>query len=107
MNHNLTKMNFNMEWKTVFVDGFDIADFYEIVESLDVNDASDAQPKKEELRVEIPTPTSSSSKSPRRRTFGAQFQELKDEIANLRLEIEIRDAHIHALLHELKHKKTK
>lgn len=96
-----------MEWKTYFVDGFDIADFYEIVESLDVNDASDTQPKKEELRVEIPTPTSSSSKSPRRRTFGAQFQELKDEIANLRLEIEIRDAHIYALLHELKHKKTK
>ena len=107
MNHNLTKMNFNMEWKTYFVDGFDIADFYELVDSLELEEASVAapEPKKEELKIEVPTPTSSSSKSPRRRTFGAQFQELKDEIANLRLELEIRDAHIYALLHELKYKK--
>lgn len=100
-------MNFNMAWETYFVDGFGIADFYEIVESLGLEDASEAQPKKEELKIEIPTPTSSSSKSPRRRTFGAQFQELKDEIANLRLELEIRDAHIFTLLHELKYNKTK
>jgi hypothetical protein len=103
-------MNFNMEWKTYFVDGFDIADFYELVESLELDDAGEvsvAAVKKEELKIEVPTPTSSSSKSPRRRTFGAQFQELKDEIANLRLELEIRDAHIYALLHELKYNKTK
>lgn len=44
-------------------------------------------------------------KSPRRKTFGALINELREEIRDLRLEIELRDAYIFAMLNELKIKK--
>lgn len=99
-----------MSWETVFVNGFGIADFYDIVDSFGT--PAEVFLPEPELEVMVytkeekaPAKVDCSPKSPRRRTFGAQFQELKDEIVNLKIELELRDAHIFALLDELKYKK--
>jgi len=42
-----------------------------------------------------------SPRSPRRKTLGAVVAELKAEIQNIRLELEIRDAYIIALIENL------
>jgi hypothetical protein len=48
--------------------------------------------------------TVKSPRSPRRKTLGAVVAELKIEIQNIRLELEIRDAYIIALIDHLKQK---
>lgn len=99
-----------MSWETVFVNGFGIADFYEIVDSFGTPaEIFLPEPELEIIVCEevekVPAKVVCSPKSPRRRTFGAQFQDLKDEITNLKIELELRDAQIFALLDELKYKK--
>ena len=103
-----------MSWEAVFCAGFTIYDFYEVVDNFDTEDQILEEDKRVEereesinnnsmeLKIDIPsTPTSTYGKSPKRRTFGAQFADLKDEIAELKLEIEIKNTQIFAMLHEL------
>ena len=104
----------SLTWEAVFCAGFTIYDFYEVVENFDPGDqmvvennvVEDVQESVNnegtELTIEIPcTPTSSYGKSPKRRTFGAQFAELKEEIAELKIEIEVKNTQIFAMLYEL------
>lgn len=44
------------------------------------------------------------SKSPRRKTYGAMLNDLRMEVLNLKQEIELRDAYIFSILHELTRK---
>jgi len=106
----------SLSWDAVFCDDFTIYDFYEVVEGFDVDVTTEQQEEevvveeveeKQELRIEIPTPTSQSSKSPKRRTFGAQFAELKEEIAELKLEIEIKNTQMLNMLYEIYNLKRK
>ncbi len=72
-----------------------------------VDDFLDAVMQLPEPNIEpvTPTPSPKVAKSPRRKTFGALINELKDEIRDLRLEIEMRDAYIYAMINDLKNKK--
>ncbi len=105
----------SMSWDAVFCDGYTIYDFYEVVENFDTSTYEEEplmvvdtnEEEKVPLRVEIPTPTSSCSKSPKRRTFGAQFADLKEEIADLKLEIEVKNTQIFAMLYEIYNLKRK
>lgn len=45
-----------------------------------------------------------SPKSPRRKTYGAMLNDLRIEVLNLKTEIELRDAYIFSILHELTRK---
>ena len=97
-----------MSWEGVFCGGFTIYDFYEVIDSFETanieteeEDKECAEEKTPQLHIEIPTPVSNFSKSPKRRTFGAQFAELKEELEELKLEIEIKNTQIFAMLHEL------
>jgi hypothetical protein len=108
----------SLSWDAVFCGDFTIYDFYDVVEGFDTNQQKEEEivvveeniyeeEVKPELCIEIPTPTSQYSKSPKRRTFGAQFAELKEEIAELKLEIELKNTQIFHMLYEIYHNKLK
>lgn len=103
-----------LSWEAVFCAGFTVYDFYDVVENFEPGDErieensvveeiqESVNNEGVELTIEIPcTPTSSYGKSPKRRTFGAQFAELREEIAELKLEIEVKNTQIFAMLYEL------
>lgn len=52
----------------------------------------------------IPEEPHSKPKSPRRKTYGAMLNDLRVEVLNLKQEIELRDAYIFSILHELTRK---
>lgn len=52
----------------------------------------------------IPEEPLSKPKSPRRKTYGAMLNDLRMEVLNLKQEIELRDAYIFSILHELTRK---
>jgi hypothetical protein len=52
----------------------------------------------------IPDEPQPKPKSPRRKTYGAMLNDLRMEVLNLKQEIELRDAYIFSVLHELTHK---
>ena len=105
----------SLSWDSVFCGNFTIYDFYEVVEGFDTGAATEQQEEEvvvqvveeQELHIEIPTPTSQGCKSPKRRTFGAQFAELKEEIAELKLEIELKNTQIFHMLYEIYNLKRK
>lgn len=94
---------FNFE--TYFNSEYDISDFIQVVEDLVV------ESEESTLCIEIPkekrrkTCTPNSSPRTPKKTYAAQIMELRQEVLDLRQEIELRDTHIFALINELK--KTK
>lgn len=52
----------------------------------------------------IPDEPQAKPKSPRRKTYGAMLNDLRMEVLNLKQEIELRDAYIFSVLHELTRK---
>ena len=97
-----------MSWEGVFCGGFTIYDFYEVIDDFENADLKVEEESEEcteekipQLHIEIPTPVSNFSKSPKRRTFGAQFAELREEVEELKLEIEIKNTQIFSMLYEL------
>jgi hypothetical protein len=105
------------DYDNYFCDGFTLEQFFDVVELFNTEEEaqehqlyittqeSEAQQVGKELQSVVSSPKME-SRSPRRKTFGAQFAELKDEIISLKLELELRDAYIFAILNELKHNKT-
>lgn len=105
------------EYDNYFCDGFTIEQFFDVVELFNTEEEAqeqqlyittkeeEAQQIGKEMQPSVSSPKME-SRSPRRKTFGAQFAELKDEIISLKLELEIRDAYIFAILNELKYNKT-
>lgn len=79
----------------LFDNQYTLEDFCRTVESF---------PDEEEEIVNVPQEVPKSPRSPRRKTLGAVVAELKTEIQNIRLELEIRDAYIVALIDSLKNK---
>lgn len=82
-----------------FTPEWTIDNFLETVESMTELNI----PPNEESKSQSTTPKA--SKSPRRKTFGALINELREEIRDLKLEIELRDAYIYAMINDLKNKK--
>lgn len=83
-----------MDLNSYFDEDFSVDDFLNIVmDASDINEGQNMPPLKK-------------PKSPRRKTFGALINELRDEINDLKLEIELRDAYIYAMLNDLKNKKS-
>lgn len=76
-----------------FNEDYTLEHFCNTVESFDVSVSESNSPRSMyDLK---------SSRSPRRKTLGAVVAELKAEIQNIRLELEIRDAYIIALIENI------
>jgi hypothetical protein len=75
----------------------------------DFIDAVLAAPIQEEYQVRRspPRPGILKPKSPKRKTFGTLINELRDEIQNLKTEIELRDAYLLSMIHDLQFKTNK
>jgi hypothetical protein len=80
---------FTMDLDNYFTEDFTVDDFLDIVMAPSI-----MVPKEENTPPIKP-------KSPRRKTFGALINELRDEIHDLKLEIEIRDTYIMAMINDL------
>ena len=87
-----------MELDGFFTDDYTVDDFIDAVLTTPIQEDHT-------IIVSNPHPSILKQKSPRRKTFGALINELREEIKDLRLEIELRDAYINAMIHEIQTKK--
>lgn len=82
---------FNIE--TYFNSEFDLFDFFDVVESFDVPITSEVVQIKEEKSTERPL-------KKQKKTYAIQIMELKQEIMELRQEVEMRDAQLLSLIRQ-------
>lgn len=88
------------EFDTYFNNGFEIEDFFEIVDSFEsANEQKQAKLAKKQKQKEEKITLKKVKK-----TYAAQITELKQEIMELRQEMELRDAQILSLIKQPIHK---
>lgn len=88
------------EFDTYFNNGFEIEDFFEIVDSFEsANEQKQAKLAKKQKQKEEKITLKKVKK-----TYAAQITELKQEIMELRQEMELRDAQILSLIKQPTHK---
>lgn len=81
-----------MDYDNYFNEYFTFEDFFDVVDSFEIASVHEQGQTTEEVCKQAEQEDASVAvKSPRRRTFGAQIAELRDEIEILKQSVEIRD----------------